>query len=146
MASAPKTRRDRLRNLLAASALGLLATVSLAACGQVVETANLGRCTALPNSGGSLCEEIGGEYVFVDSLTRSMRRVTAGQARFIGQADLLLASAPAAKPAGGQGGPRNCLANPGIACSGALNNRISGGRAGGTTAVCSGGQCLSMSR
>jgi hypothetical protein len=130
---------------LTLAGLTLAASVNLAACGQYVQNAQLGRCTALPASGGSLCEEIGGEYIFVDGMTRSMQRVSAAQAQLITQVNGAFA---AAQPAGGgaAGGQRNCLANPGIACSGALNNRVTGYRSGGYSGVCSGGQCLSMGR
>lgn len=144
MPSIPQNRRRHLRRFLAVSALTLVATVNLAACGQYVQHANLGRCTPLPASGGSLCEEIGGDYIFVDSLTRSMQRVSASQVPLIMQLNGALA--PAAPAAGAAGGQRNCLANPGIACSGALNNRVTGYRSGGYSGVCSGGQCLSMGR
>lgn len=146
MPSIPHASHGHLRKVLAVSALTLVVAFNLAACGEYVQHANLGRCTNLPSSGGALCEEIGGEYIFVDSLTRSMRRVSASQARFIGQADMVLASAQATNMAGTNGGQRNCRANPSIACSGALNNRMSGYRSAGMTSVCSGGQCVSMGR
>lgn len=149
MVSIPQASRRHLRRFLVISALTLAATVNLAACGQPVQNANLGRCTNLPSSGGSLCEEVGGGHIFVDSMTRSMQRVSPAYARMILQADTLStsmrAAAPAA-PAAPGGGQRNCLANPGIACSGALNNRVTGHSAPGFTSVCSGGQCLSMGR
>jgi hypothetical protein len=146
MSSTPQTRSRRIRKVLSVSALALVSAVTLAACGQPVEHANLGRCTNLPASGGSLCEEIGGDYIFVDSFTRSMRRIGASQARLILQTDSYVSSAQAVTMAGSPGGQRNCLANPGIACSGALNNRVTGYRSGGSVGVCSGSQCLSMSR
>lgn len=145
MSFLPQTSR-RLRRFLAVSALTLAGTINLAACGQYVQNANLGRCTALPASGGSLCEEIGGDYIFVDSLTRSMQRVSASQVPLILQVNGAFASAQAAPQGSAAGGQRNCLANPGIACSGALNNRVTGYRSGSYSGVCSGGQCLSMGR
>lgn len=137
----------RLRKILAASALAVGAAISLSACGEVVQNANLGRCTPMPSAGGVLCEEIGGEYIFVDSLTRTMRRYSANQVQYIVAAGTYMAAAQAANTGGSSsGGQRNCLANPSIACSGALNNRMSGYRSSGFTSVCSGGSCLSMGR
>ncbi len=146
MSFIPAGTRRHLRRILAVSGLALGAAFSLAACGEVVQNANLGRCTAMPQAGGMLCEEIGGEYIFVDSLTRTMRRYSAAQAQLIAGGNTYMASAQAANASGGYGGQRNCLANPSIACSGALNNRVTGYRSGGTSGVCSGGQCLSMAR
>jgi len=131
---------------LTLAGLTLAASFNLAACGQYVQNANLGRCTPLPASGGSLCEEIGGEYIFVDAMTRSMQRVSATQAQLIAQVNGAFAAAQPAPAQGPAGGQRNCLANPGIACSGALNNRVTGYRSGSYSGVCSGGQCLSMGR
>lgn len=147
MSSIPQNRRRHLRRFLAVSALTLVSAFNLAACGQYVQHANLGQCTNLPSSGGALCEEIGGGYIFVDSLTRSMQRVSASQAQLIVGVNSAVTPAQAA-PEQRQvaGGGRNCLANPGIACSGALNNRVTSYRSGGYSGVCSGGQCLSMGR
>lgn len=142
---APVARRH-LRKALAAAALLGAATLNLAACGQVVERANLGRCATIPGGSGTICEEIGGEYIVVDALTGTMRRVSAGQAEFIARASAGLAYAQATNSSGGSGGQRNCLANPSIACSGSLNNRVTGYRSGGYSGVCSGGTCLSMGR
>lgn len=141
------TRRP-LRKALAIAALVAAAGFNLAACGQVVERANLGRCTSLPNTGGSLCEEIGGEYIFVDGLTGTMRRYSAAQADLIARGSVALAQAQSSSQysGGSNGGQRNCLSNPSIACSGALNNRMSTSRSPGFTAVCSGGTCISAGR
>ncbi len=147
MATIPQTSSRHLRKILAVSALVVGAAFNLAACGQVVQNANLGRCTSLPSAGGKLCEEIGGDYIFVDALTGTMRRFNATQAELIARTSVAMASAQAANQwSGSNGGQRNCLANPSIACSGSLNNRMSGYRSAGFTSVCSGGQCLSMGR
>lgn len=142
---AAATRRH-LRRMLAVSGLALGAAFTLAACGEVVQNANLGRCTPMPNAGGVLCEEIGGQYIFVDSLTRTMRRYSADQVPYIVAASNYMAAAQTSGGSSYGGGQRNCLANPSIACSGALNNRVTGFRSGGTSGVCSGGTCLSMGR
>jgi len=149
MGSSPQGSRRRIRTTLAAAALLIASAVTLAGCGQHVERASLGRCATLPSAGGALCEEIGGEYIFVDGLTGSMRRFNAAQAEFIARTSVALASAQAANTpwqGGANAGPRNCLANPSIACSGSLNNRMSTSRSAGFTAVCSGGTCLSAGR
>jgi hypothetical protein len=140
--------RRPLRKALTIAALVVAAGFNLAACGQVVERANLGRCTSLPNTGGSLCEEVGGQYIFVDRLTGTMRRYSPAQADLIARGSVALAYSQAANQASGgsNGGHRNCLANPSIGCSGALNNRMSTSRTPGFTAVCSGGTCLSAGR
>jgi hypothetical protein len=137
-----------MRKSVSVAALVVVAAFNLAACGQIVDRANLGRCTSLPNAGGSLCEEIGGEYIFVDSFTGTMRRFNATQAEFIARTSVSLASAQASTQWSGasNSGQRNCLGNPSIACSGSLNNRMSGYRSSGFTAVCSGGTCLSAGR
>ncbi|PWS35316.1 hypothetical protein DFH01_16915 [Falsiroseomonas bella] len=147
MRSIPQTSSRPVRKPIAVAALVIVSALGLAACGQRVERADLGRCTNLPSAGGALCEEIGGDYIFVDRLTGSMRRFNAAQAELIARASVSLASAQAANMlAGANSGQRNCLANPGIACSGSLNNRMSGYRSSGFTAVCSGGTCLSAGR
>jgi uncharacterized membrane protein len=152
MHSIPQGSRRRIRKSLAVAALVIVAAINLAACGQYVEQANLGRCTSLPNAGGTLCEEIGGEYIFVDGFTRSMRRFNAAQAELIARASVSMAAAEASnrqasQSSGSSGsGQRNCLRNPGIACSGSLNNRMSSSRSSGLTTVCSGGTCLSAGR
>ncbi len=152
MQSMPQDSRRNIRKSLAVAALVIVSALNLAACGQHVERANLGRCTNLPNAGGALCEEIGGDYIFVDRFTGSMRRYNAAQAELIARASVSLASAQAANMLASQSsgsanaGQRNCLANPGIACSGSLNNRMSGSRSSGLTTVCSGGTCLSAGR
>ncbi|PWS34127.1 hypothetical protein DFH01_26220 [Falsiroseomonas bella] len=152
MRSIPQASRRPIRKSLAVAALVIVSAVNLAACGQHVERANLGRCTNLPNAGGALCEEVGGDYIFVDRFTGSMRRYDAAQAELIARASVSLASAQAATMLAGQAsgssnaGQRNCLANPGIACSGSLNNRMSASRSSGLTTVCSGGTCLSAGR
>ena len=149
MRSIPQASSRPIRKSLAVAALVIVSAVNLAACGQHVERANLGRCTNLPNAGGSLCEEIGGDYIFVDRFTGSMRRYNAAQAELIARTSVSLASAQTANMLASQspgGGQRNCLANPSIACSGSLNNRMSGSRSSGLTTVCSGGTCLSAGR
>lgn len=148
MGSSPQNGSRRIRKSIGVAALVVVSAVNLAACGQHVERANLGRCTSLPGAGGALCEEIGGDYIFVDGLTGSMRRYTAAQAELIARASVSLASAQASsmQASSASAGQRNCLANPSIACSGSLNNRMSGYRSSGFTAVCSGGTCLSAGR
>lgn len=148
MAQMPQNSSRHVRRSMAVAALVVVSAFNLAACGQHVERANLGRCASLPNTGGRLCEEIGGDYIFVDGLTGSMRRYNAAQAELIARASVSLASAQASSmlASSAQAGQRNCLANPSIACSGSLNNRMSGYRSSGFTAVCSGGTCLSAGR
>lgn len=152
MRSIPQANSRPVRKPVAIAALVIVSALGLAACGQRVERAELGRCTNLPSAGGALCEEIGGDYIFVDRLTGSMRRFNAAQAELIARASVSLASAQAANMLASQAsgsshaGQRNCLSNPSIACSGSLNNRMSGYRSSGFTAVCSGGTCLSAGR
>ncbi|WP_270937425.1 hypothetical protein [Falsiroseomonas oryzae] len=152
MQSIPQDSRRRIRKSLAVAALAMVSAFNLAACGQHVERANLGRCTNLPNAGGALCEEVGGEYIFVDRFTGSMRRFNAAQAELIARASASMAYAQAANmlasqsSGGSNAGQRNCLGNPSIACSGSLNNRMSASRSSGLTTVCSGGTCLSAGR
>ncbi len=148
MGQMPQNSSRHVRRSMAVAALVVVSAFNLAACGQHVERANLGRCATLPNAGGRLCEEIGGDYIFVDGLTGSMRRYNAAQAELIARASVSLASAQASSMQAGSShaGQRNCLANPSIACSGSLNNRMSGYRSSGFTAVCSGGTCLSAGR
>jgi len=97
--------------------------------------------------GGKLCEEVGtNQYIFVDSLTGGMRRYSASVAQFLVQANASNNASQATHVAASNAAQRNCLGNPSIACSGSLNNRMTTYSSSGSSGVCSGGSCISMSR
>jgi hypothetical protein len=122
--------------------------MTLAACGAPVQNAQLGRCMNLAGvGGGKLCEEVGtNQYIFVDSLTGGMRRYSASEAQFLVQANASNNASQATNVAASNAAQRNCLSNPSIACSGSLNNRMTTYSSSGSSGVCSGGSCISMSR
>jgi hypothetical protein len=148
MATTSENRSRYVRKLLAVAALVIGSAITLAACGTPVQNAKLGRCANLPGvGGGTLCEEVGSDqYIFVDSLTGAMRRYNASEAQFIVQASASNNSSQATNTGSSNSAQRNCLSNPSIACSGSLNNRMTTYSSGGSSGVCSGGSCISMSR
>ena len=148
MSTTSENRSRYVRRLLAVAALLIGFAMTLAACGESVQNARLGRCANLPGvGGGKLCEEVGtNQYIFVDSLTGGMRRYSASEAQFIVQANAANNSSQATNTSGGTAAQRNCLSNPSIACSGSLNNRMTTYSSSGSSGVCSGGSCISMSR
>lgn len=147
MATTSENRSRYVRKLLAVAALVISSAITLAACGTPVQNARLGRCANMPGAGGTLCEEVGSDqYIFVDSLTGAMRRYNASEAQMIVQLSASNNSSQATNTGSSNSAQRNCLTNPSIACSGSLNNRMTTYSSSGSSGVCSGGSCISMSR
>ena len=147
MATTSENRSRYVRKLLAVAAAVIGSAITLAACGTPVQNAKPGRCTNLPGANGTLCEEVGSDqYIFVDSLTGAMRRYNASEAQLIVQLSASNNSSQATNTGSSNSAQRNCLTNPCIACSGSLNNRMTTYSSSGSSGVCSGGSCISMSR
>lgn len=151
-------RNNCRRSFLSRAALVLVLTGGLPACAQDTGQARLGKCANLKVTGGVLCEEIGGAYIYINQNTGVAKKLTRSETDTLVRYNVTMPtvthttgtaySSRNPRHEGASSRPRPCsLSAPSsISCSGSLRNRMTGSSSPGFTSVCSGGSCISAGR